>query len=38
MKKKAEPLVKKLGIEKILSKYPYEVSGDRNRERQWRGR
>ena len=27
MKKKAEPLVKKLGIEKILSKYPYEVSG-----------
>ena len=27
MKKKAEPLVKKLGIGEILSKYPYEVSG-----------
>lgn len=27
MKQKAEPLVKKLGIEKLLSKYPYEVSG-----------
>lgn len=27
MKKKAEPLVKKLGIENLLSKYPYEVSG-----------
>lgn len=27
MKRKAEPLVKKLGIENLLSKYPYEVSG-----------
>ena len=27
MKKKAEPLVRKLGIGEILSKYPYEVSG-----------
>lgn len=27
MKKKAEPLVRKLGIADILSKYPYEVSG-----------
>ena len=34
MEKRLKPIVEKLGIEKLLEKYPYEVSGGRNKELQ----
>ena len=32
MEKRIKPLAKRLNIESLLEKYPYEISGDKNRE------
>ena len=35
MERRLNPIAKNLGIEELLNKYPYEVSGDKNNEQQW---